>query len=217
MLEIIIISILTLVVAFGTHQFVAKGYRSSTMLLISLLYIPLGSYLGLSTEAMGIEFNFNLYSILVLMLSLVVSVITLLIASKISLVSNLYSNQISKHSDDRKLAVQIPRIVFLTSLPEEIIFRGVLFGLLYGNYSLLLTILFSSFIFYLWHIPEYVGKKRKASYQTIMTNTLPTFFAGLVFNGLRIISGGIFLGWILHSALNISGLIFAKYMNQSKS
>lgn len=215
MLDIIIISIVTILLAYLSYYYVDKLYRPFLILLISILYIPLGAYLGLSLNQMGLSFNFD-YKWLILLLSLIAVVLfTLILATKITFVNKIYLKQISKHSNKDSLTTQSLRVILLTALPEEIIFRGVLLGLFYINYSMLVSVFFSSFIFYLWHIPEYTRIKETLDFKTIAANTLPTFFAGLAFNIIRLLTGGIFFGWAIHSFLNISGLIFARYVSES--
>jgi membrane protease YdiL (CAAX protease family) len=115
------------------------------------------------------------------------------------------------------------RIPLGTALPEELIFRGVLFGLL-APAGEVQAALWSSLVFGLWHIaPAYnrmeenrgvagVGGYKVAG--KLAAAVLATGAAGLAFTWLRVATGGIFAPFVLHATVNSLGMIAAHLANR---
>lgn len=110
------------------------------------------------------------------------------------------------------------RIPLGTALPEELIFRGVLFGLLVQGGELQAA-LWSSVVFGLWHlVPAYnrmeenggiAGASRYAVAGKLAAAVVATGAAGLTFTWLRVATGGIVAPLVLHAAANSLGMIAA--------
>lgn len=125
------------------------------------------------------------------------------------------------------------RVPFGTALIEEVLFRGVLLGLLLQQNSLIVAIIISAVIFGLWHIFPTIAmlednkilarankdlKKRK--YGSIVGIVLITASAGLVFAWLRIIANSIVAPWLVHWSINSSGMLgvaIARKLESKKS
>lgn len=118
------------------------------------------------------------------------------------------------------------RIPLGTALPEELIFRGVLFGLLLPA-GTIQAALWSSLVFGLWHIaPAYnrleenggiAGRGRYAVAGKMAAAVLVTGAAGLAFTWLRIATGGIAAPFVLHATVNSLGMIAAHLANRRSS
>lgn len=115
------------------------------------------------------------------------------------------------------------RIPLGTALPEELIFRGVLFGLLLPA-GTLQAAFWSSLVFGLWHIaPAYnrmeenggiEGRGRFTVAGKITAAVLATGAAGLAFTWLRVATGGIIAPFVLHATVNSLGMIAAHLANR---
>jgi membrane protease YdiL (CAAX protease family) len=115
------------------------------------------------------------------------------------------------------------RIPLGTALPEELIFRGVLFGLLLPE-GQLQAALWSSLVFGLWHIaPAYnrmeangrvAGTGRYALAGALAAAVAATGAAGLAFTWLRVATGGIAAPLVLHATVNSLGMIAAHRANR---
>ncbi len=115
------------------------------------------------------------------------------------------------------------RIPLGTALPEELIFRGVLFGLLVPAGELRAA-LWSSLVFGLWHIaPAYnrmeenggiAGAGRYTVAGKIAAAVLATGAAGLAFTWLRVATGGIVAPFVLHATVNSLGMIASHLANR---
>lgn len=107
------------------------------------------------------------------------------------------------------------RIPFGTALSEEIIFRGVLLGLLLQNHSLIVSIITSSVLFGLWHIfptlqtnkshdplIEYMDNQRKRNIFAVLIAVIATTMMGIFLNFINIQSKSLISSWIIHSSIN---------------
>jgi uncharacterized protein len=115
------------------------------------------------------------------------------------------------------------RIPLGTALPEELIFRGVLFGLLAAGGEVQAA-LWSGLVFGLWHIaPAYnrmeenggvAGASRYNVAGKIAAAVLATGAAGLALTWLRVATGGILAPFVLHATVNSLGMIAAHLANR---
>jgi membrane protease YdiL (CAAX protease family) len=124
-------------------------------------------------------------------------------------------------------------VPFGTALIEEVLFRGVLLGLLLQHNSSLVAILISAIIFGLWHIFPTIAMLennkilakankdlRRRKYGSIIGVVLITASAGVVFAWLRIISNSVVAPWLVHWSINSSGMLgiaIARKLEKSKS
>jgi membrane protease YdiL (CAAX protease family) len=109
-----------------------------------------------------------------------------------------------------------------TVLLEEIAFRAVLFSMLARRFGILWAIVISSVIFGLWHVlpsigtheqnpalGSVVGEGRKGNFLAVLLSVLTTTIAGVVFAGMRILSGSVLAPMGLHWATNGLGYAFS--------
>lgn len=109
------------------------------------------------------------------------------------------------------------RIPFGTALPEELIFRGAILGLLSRYHPPHTAAALSSILFGLWHIAPTVDRIESgresaidapgAAAKRVMTSVAATTASGLFLAGLRNRSGSIVAPWMAHSAANASGFV----------
>jgi uncharacterized protein len=109
-----------------------------------------------------------------------------------------------------------------TVLLEEIAFRAVLFSMLARRFGILWAIVISSVIFGLWHVlpsigtheqnpalGSVVGQGRKGNILAVLLSVLTTTIAGVLFAGMRILSGSVIAPMGLHWATNGLGYAFS--------
>lgn len=115
------------------------------------------------------------------------------------------------------------RIPLGTALPEELIFRGVMFGLLAPGGEVRAA-LWSSLVFGLWHVaPAYNrleengridGANRRTVAARIAAAVMATTAAGVAFCWLRAATGGVAAPLVLHAAVNSLGMVAAHLANR---
>lgn len=115
--------------------------------------------------------------------------------------------------------VELP---FGTVLFEEVAFRAVLWAMLARRMELLEATLITALLFGLWHILPSLDlhirnpglaqhhKPRVAQAKAIVGSVITTALGGLLFSGLRIVSGSLFAPMGLHWATNGWGYLFAR-------
>jgi membrane protease YdiL (CAAX protease family) len=93
-----------------------------------------------------------------------------------------------------------------TVLFEELVFRGVLLGVLLRDESQLRAIVVSSILFGLWHVPpalsDAAGKSTVSTLGVVIGTVAATTIAGAVFAWLRLRSGSLIAPICAHIATN---------------
>ena len=113
----------------------------------------------------------------------------------------------------------LARIPFGTALPEELIFRGAVLGLLTQRHSPALAISLSSVLFGLWHIAPTLdrlesnaatnGKPVAHKAARVAMAVAATSAAGVALAWLQRRSGSIVAPWMAHCAVNGTGYLCA--------
>ena len=105
------------------------------------------------------------------------------------------------------------RIPLATALGEEMIFRGVLLGLLLRRFALGRAVLLSALVFGLWHIAptlvegEGANADAAAAFGAVAAAVAATIGAGMAFAWLRLRSGSIVAPVLVHWAINGSAYL----------
>jgi membrane protease YdiL (CAAX protease family) len=123
--------------------------------------------------------------------------------------------------------VEVP---FGTVLLEEIAFRSVLFSMLCRRYGLVWALVISSLVFGLWHIlPSWgtheqnpalgsvAGSGVRGNVIAISLSVLTTAVAGVLFAGLRIVSGSVLAPMGFHWATNGLGYAFSLLLIRARN
>jgi membrane protease YdiL (CAAX protease family) len=122
-----------------------------------------------------------------------------------------------------KLAFQaLIEVPFGTVLLEEIAFRSVLFSMLVRREGLLWGLVISSILFGLWHVLPSIGTHEqnpalgsvvggglRGNILAVALSVLTTTIAGVLFAGLRLVSGSVLAPMGLHWATNGLGYAFS--------
>ena len=132
--------------------------------------------------------------------------------------------------DERVAELSAPRMMFqaLVEVPfgtvlfEEIAFRAVLFSMLARRFGIVWALVISAVLFGLWHIlpsigtheqsaalGSVVGEGRRGNVLGIALSVVTTTIAGVIFAGLRLVSGSVLAPMGLHWATNGMGYFFS--------
>lgn len=122
------------------------------------------------------------------------------------------------------------RIPLGTALSEEIIFRGVLLGMLLQNHNQLTSLAVSAILFGLWHILPTLDTIRQNDAVTalakssfvhkhlpVVTTVLFTGLVGVAFGWLRIWAGSLLAPWVVHSVVNTLALGGGPLVDKAKA
>ena len=109
------------------------------------------------------------------------------------------------------------RVPIGTALYEEVLFRGIVFGMLARRTSALAAALWSSLLFGVWHVlpaldaieTNPIGDAFGGSWEPVAAAVISTFVAGLVFVWIRLYSGSIVAPIIVHIASNSTAILAA--------
>lgn len=112
------------------------------------------------------------------------------------------------------------RIPLGTALYEEVLFRGVIFGMLVRRYTPLKAAIWSSLLFGLWHIlpvldamtTNPVGARFSGvsgAAVAVLVAVAGTFLAGLVFIWIRLVANSVLSSVIVHIGTNSTAIIAA--------
>lgn len=133
-----------------------------------------------------------------------------------------HDERMSDLSGSRMVFQALVEVPFGTVLLEEIAFRAVLFSMLARREGLIWGVIISSVLFGLWHIlpsigtheqnpalGSVVGTGRRGNILAVALSILTTTIAGVMFAGLRLISGSVLGPMGLHWATNGLGYAFS--------
>lgn len=134
----------------------------------------------------------------------------------------MHDERIRELSGPRLMFQALVEVPFGTVLFEEIAFRAVLFSMLARRFGVVWAIIISSVLFGLWHIlpsigtheqsaalGSVVGEGRRGNILAVVLSVITTSLAGVVFAGLRLLSGSVLAPMGLHWATNGMGYFFS--------
>ncbi len=206
-------------VAPQSHYLLWSFGGSAVMLAVGLLD-------GLSWTDLGLGWSNQLAGLFWAAICIGVVTLGYLVAASIPKTRNAFhDDRISELSPGRLVFQSMIEVPFGTVLFEEIAFRSVLFAMLAQRYGWVWAVVWSSLIFGLWHILPSIGthessaalgsvagEGRKGNLIAIAISVLTTTIAGVLFAGLRIVSGSVLAPMGLHWATNGLGYAFSWFI-----
>ena len=133
-----------------------------------------------------------------------------------------HDERMSELSGSRLMFQALVEVPFGTVLLEEIAFRAVLFSMLARRYGVIWGLVISSVLFGLWHILPSIGTHEqnpalgsvvgggvRGNILAVALSVLTTAVAGVLFAGLRLVSGSVLAPMGLHWATNGLGYGFS--------
>lgn len=148
-------------------------------------------------------------------------VAAMLLAITVSSMSEiLYDDRFVDSSIGLLLFHALIRIPLGTALYEEMLFRGVIFGMLVRRYTPLKAAIWSSLLFGLWHILPVLDVMRtnpvgtslpglSGTFVAVLAAVAGTFVAGLVFLWIRLLANSVLASVIVHIGTNSTAIIAA--------
>jgi membrane protease YdiL (CAAX protease family) len=134
----------------------------------------------------------------------------------------MHDERVAEMSGPRLMFQALVEVPFGTVLFEEIAFRAVLFSMLARRFGIIWAIVISAILFGLWHIlpsigtheqsaalGSVVGEGRRGNILAVALSVLTTTIAGVIFAGLRLVSGSVLAPMGLHWATNGMGYFFS--------
>ena len=133
-----------------------------------------------------------------------------------------HDDRMSDLTGTRVMFQALVEVPFGTVLLEEIAFRAVLFSMLTRRFGLVWGVVISSVLFGLWHVlpsigtheqnpalGSVVGEGRRGNILAVALSVMTTTVAGVLFAGLRLVSGSVLAPMGLHWATNGLGYAFS--------
>lgn len=216
------LSLIVLILLYGTvlARLVPRQYHIFLNLGIAITAIVLGFGFGLTPKDMGISvYTITSGLLIAVAASVVILLVTLLIAIIPPLRKYFLGDNLSNASGKLIAFEAGIRIPFSTALIEEVLFRGVLLGLLLSHYSTVIALVYASIVFGLWHIfptiatleqndatSKAIANKKHRKYAGVIGTVVITSIAGMLFGYLRILANSIIAPWLVHWTINSSGV-----------
>jgi membrane protease YdiL (CAAX protease family) len=202
--------------SFAITHFIPQRWYSYSNIVLALGCVGFGLVTGLTWEQMGLSVGHVVSGLLwglAVALPIVVAVTALAVFPR---TAHFFSDAPSKHASVKAASYQLGfRIPFGTALSEEVLFRGVLLGLLLQNHSVWVALVISSVAFGLWHVlptlqtlrtneavKSMLGDKKHRHGLALTAPVLVTSLAGVGFGWLRLVSGSVLAPWIVHVTSN---------------
>jgi uncharacterized protein len=216
---LIVINIVNNRVAPQTHYLMWAFVGSVVLLAIGLLD-------GNSFTDMGLGFSYLIPGLIWAGASIGLITVAYLVGSIFKKTREAFADERVGALSGSRLAFQaLVEVPFGTVLLEEIAFRAVLFSMLARRFGVIPAIIISAVIFGLWHIlpsigtheanpalGSVVGTGRRGNILAVIASVLTTAIAGVVFAGLRIVSGSVLAPMGFHWATNGLGYFFSWFL-----
>jgi membrane protease YdiL (CAAX protease family) len=195
------------------HHVLPRRFQTPASLVTSAVMSGVAMKLGVGAEKQGLSPSTARRGAVYGILAAMPVVAAVACAPRITKLSRFYrSSRVEEASRARAAFEILVRIPFGTALPEEVIFRGALPGVLSLRHSRRLVVALSSLVFGLSHIAS--SERRVAVSNAEEARVHPglvaghvvfTAMAGLCLSWLRRRSGSVVAPWIAHAAANAAG------------
>lgn len=201
-------------------RFIAPRFHFFANALASIAAICVALVLGLNFDELGIGLHVILRGLLIAVGVSAMVIVGVFIVASLPPLKHYFvlAQQMKPARVAYETAVRIP---LSTALTEEIIFRGVLLGVLLGQYDTVLSVGICSIVFGLWHILPSLdrfrahsssAKSKSKSGAYILATIGTTALAGVFFSWLRIVAGSIIAPWLTHWSINASAMLASAFL-----
>lgn len=189
----------------------------------SVVMLAIGLLDGNSWTDMGLGWTYLLSGLIWAAASIGLVTLVYVIGASIKKTRAAFHDERMSDLTGGRLAFQaLIEVPFGTVLFEEIAFRAVLFSMLARRFGVGWAIVISAVVFGLWHVlpslgtheqnpalGSVVGSGTKGNVLAVLASVVTTTIAGVVFAGMRILSGSVFAPMGLHWATNGLGYAFS--------
>lgn len=207
---ILVAIVAILAYGYALTRFIPERWHLLANSLAATTAVVASLWAGLNFAAIGLSLHFVPRGIFVAAASsigimLVAGLITLLLPAK-------HLKKLRPLTRPGKVAYESAvRIPVSTALSEEILFRGVLLGVLIQQYPTVQSVIACSVVFGLWHIVPSLKDRQGAA---LVPTIIATAAAGVFFCWLRLASGSIIAPWLVHWTVNASALLAVHFINK---
>ena len=112
------------------------------------------------------------------------------------------------------------RVPIGTAVYEEVLFRGIIFGMLARRASVLSAAVWSSVLFGIWHLlpaidaieSNPIGDALGGSWEPVVAAVVSTFIAGILFVWIRLYAGSIVAPILVHVASNSMAILASTFV-----
>lgn len=221
-----------LIVCYGALLSYAlpKNTHIALNILFAGIAVFVGLLSGLSLDSMGLAVSALAQGALYAAGIIAVIIVGMGIASRLPFIGSFFANEAFSAVSKKRVFYEAGfRVPLGTALLEEVLFRGLLLGLLLQNNSVEVALLISSVIFGLWHIfptvnqleenqaaKDMVAGKRGRRVLSVIAVVVTTTIAGILFGILRVWSGSLITPWLVHWAINASGIVSSALTHPKK-
>lgn len=229
------IALVILILLYGTvlARLIPRQYHLFLNIGISVVAIIVGLAFGMNWANMGLDLSHILPGFFVAVVASIIITAGTVIIAAIPFLRHYFLGENLAQASGKLMAFEAAiRIPLGTALVEEILFRGILLGLLLLHHSTIVALIIAAVIFGLWHIFPTINQiedndsvakalqdKKQRKYGSIIGVVAVTTIAGLLFGWLRIIAGGILAPWLVHWSINasgVAGIAVAKKLEKNK-
>lgn len=220
-MTLLVFSIAILLYGFVLARLIPERFHFIANLLAAAISIVAGLAVGLSLEAMGMGLHVIGTGIIVAGLVSVGIIAGVFITASIPPLKRYFVH--AQAMEPNRVAYETAvRIPLSTALTEEILFRGVLLGLLLASHGTVVAVAICSLVFGIWHIFPSLDRLRLHADDTHSTVALKTLYvaatigttacAGVFFSWLRLLAGSIIAPWLTHWSINASAMLASAYI-----
>jgi membrane protease YdiL (CAAX protease family) len=217
------IALIVLILLYGTvlAKLVPRRFHIILNIFIATIAIVLGYGFGLNAYSMGIDVRHIGSGIVVAFIASFIIFISTIVIALIPKLRDFFIGDNLARASGKLISFEATiRIPFSTALIEEVLFRGVLLGLLLSHYNTLVALIYASIVFGLWHVfptiatleqndatSAIVNNKKRRATAGVVGAVVVTSIAGLFFGWLRILANSIIAPWLVHWSINSSGVV----------
>lgn len=205
------------------HRVAPQAHHLLWALGGTFFLLALGLLDGNSWTDMGLGWGYLFWGLLWAIGSIVVVTIGYLVVASFRRGRDaMHDERVSALSGPRLMFNALVEVPFGTVLFEEIAFRAVLFSMLARRFGVVWAVVISAVLFGLWHIlpsigthqqsaalGSVVGQGRRGAILAVVASVVTTTIAGVVFAGMRLLSGSVLAPMGLHWATNGMGYFFS--------
>lgn len=222
------LAVLALVVGANLVQNLAvpSGWHVLSGPLLALAAVGLARRAGASWALLGLSPAFVRRGLRVGAVAFAVVAIVVVLAAVVPGLSGAFADDRVVHSSTgRVLYEALVRVPVATVLTEEVLFRGVGYGLLARRLGALRGMVVASLLFGCWHVLPTLASREDnpvtddaagalAVAGVVLGAVLATTLAGLAFTWLRRRSGSVAAPWLAHVATNSVTLLAALVLSR---
>lgn len=216
------ISLIVGILLYGIvlSRFIAPRFHFVANVLTSVIAICVALALGLSFDDLGMGLHVVLKGLLIAIGVSATVIVGVFIVASLPPLKHYFV--LAQHMKPTRVAYETAvRIPLSTALTEEIIFRGVLLGVMLTQYDTVASVAICSVVFGLWHIlPSLdrfrmhsgITKTKRLSAGYVLATIGATAIAGVFFSWLRIMAGSIVAPWLTHWSINASAMLASAFL-----